>query len=183
MKGSACSAASSPAASRTARSAELDDFPGITAGAWQMRPLSRGYVEARSPNPAEGTLWRRCHFQCIGIQCTGVPLRLLDCPDHHHSLELGVRSSFREPRTASPGRVSIASAKRRSSAGGFHPRASLACGRRCPHVAVFRAPRYKTCVGDPVLGGITLRPRCLMICSSLNRPLRIVRLPLTDPRF
>jgi choline dehydrogenase len=32
---------------------ELDDFPGITAGAWQMRPLSRGYVEARSPNPAE----------------------------------------------------------------------------------------------------------------------------------
>ena len=26
---------------------ELDDFPGITAGAWQMRPLSRGYVEAR----------------------------------------------------------------------------------------------------------------------------------------
>ena len=32
---------------------ELDDFPGLTAGAWQMRPLSRGYVEARSPNPAE----------------------------------------------------------------------------------------------------------------------------------
>jgi choline dehydrogenase len=32
---------------------ELDDFPGITAGAWQMRPLSRGYVEARSANPAE----------------------------------------------------------------------------------------------------------------------------------
>ncbi|MGA8549078.1 MAG: GMC family oxidoreductase N-terminal domain-containing protein [Stellaceae bacterium] len=31
----------------------LDDFPGITAGAWQMRPLSRGYVEAKSPNPAE----------------------------------------------------------------------------------------------------------------------------------
>jgi choline dehydrogenase len=28
-------------------------FPGITAGAWQMRPLSRGYVEARSPNPGE----------------------------------------------------------------------------------------------------------------------------------
>jgi choline dehydrogenase len=48
-----CSAASSPAASRTARSAELDDFPGIRAAAWQMRPLSRGYVEARSPNPAQ----------------------------------------------------------------------------------------------------------------------------------
>ena len=32
---------------------ELDDFPGITAGAWQMRPLSRGYVEALSPDPAQ----------------------------------------------------------------------------------------------------------------------------------
>ena len=31
----------------------LDDFPGITAGAWQMRPLSRGYVEAKSSNPAD----------------------------------------------------------------------------------------------------------------------------------
>jgi choline dehydrogenase len=31
----------------------IDDFPGITAGAWQMRPLSRGYVEARLPSPAE----------------------------------------------------------------------------------------------------------------------------------
>ena len=31
----------------------LDEFPGITAGAWQMRPLSRGYVEAKSANPAE----------------------------------------------------------------------------------------------------------------------------------
>jgi choline dehydrogenase len=32
---------------------ELDEFPGITAGAWQMRPLSRGYVEARSNDPRE----------------------------------------------------------------------------------------------------------------------------------
>ncbi len=32
---------------------ELDDFPGITAGAWQMRPLSRGYVEARSGDPRQ----------------------------------------------------------------------------------------------------------------------------------
>ena len=31
----------------------LDDFPGITAGAWQMRPLSRGYVEAKSGDPRE----------------------------------------------------------------------------------------------------------------------------------
>jgi choline dehydrogenase len=29
----------------------LDEFPGITAGAWQMRPQSRGYVEAKSPFP------------------------------------------------------------------------------------------------------------------------------------
>jgi choline dehydrogenase len=32
---------------------ELDDFPGITAEAWQMRPLSRGYVEAKSNDPRE----------------------------------------------------------------------------------------------------------------------------------
>ena len=32
---------------------ELDDFPGITAGAWQMRPLSRGHVEAKSADPHE----------------------------------------------------------------------------------------------------------------------------------
>ena len=32
---------------------ELDNFPAITAGAWQMRPLSRGYVEAKSPDPRE----------------------------------------------------------------------------------------------------------------------------------
>jgi choline dehydrogenase len=29
----------------------LDDRPGMTGGMWQMRPLSRGYVEARSPDP------------------------------------------------------------------------------------------------------------------------------------
>ena len=29
----------------------LDDEPGMTAGIWQMRPLSRGYVEARSSRP------------------------------------------------------------------------------------------------------------------------------------
>jgi choline dehydrogenase len=27
---------------------ELDETPGLSAGAWQMRPLSRGYVEAKS---------------------------------------------------------------------------------------------------------------------------------------
>jgi choline dehydrogenase len=32
---------------------ELEDTPGISAGAWQMRPLSRGYVEAKSNRPGE----------------------------------------------------------------------------------------------------------------------------------
>jgi len=27
---------------------ELEEKPGLSAGAWQMRPLSRGYVEAKS---------------------------------------------------------------------------------------------------------------------------------------
>jgi choline dehydrogenase len=30
---------------------KLDDVPGITGGPWQMRPLSRGYVRARTPDP------------------------------------------------------------------------------------------------------------------------------------
>ena len=34
----------------------LDDFPGMTAGVWQMRPLSRGIVEARSPDPRQAPL-------------------------------------------------------------------------------------------------------------------------------
>jgi len=29
----------------------LDDKPGMTGGMWQMRPLSTGYVEAKSPDP------------------------------------------------------------------------------------------------------------------------------------
>ena len=32
---------------------KLDDVPGITGGPWQMRPLSRGYVLVRSPDPRE----------------------------------------------------------------------------------------------------------------------------------
>src|SRR6266478_226666 len=31
----------------------LDDKPGMTAGIWQMRPLSRGYVEAKSGRPGD----------------------------------------------------------------------------------------------------------------------------------
>jgi choline dehydrogenase len=30
---------------------KLDSRPGMTGGMWQMRPLSRGYVEAKSPDP------------------------------------------------------------------------------------------------------------------------------------
>ncbi|HEY0423335.1 MAG TPA: GMC family oxidoreductase N-terminal domain-containing protein [Rhodopila sp.] len=32
---------------------QLDDAPGLSAGAWQMRPFSRGYVEARSNQPGD----------------------------------------------------------------------------------------------------------------------------------
>jgi choline dehydrogenase len=32
---------------------KLDAFPGMTGGVWQMRPLSRGYIEARSADPRQ----------------------------------------------------------------------------------------------------------------------------------
>ena len=32
---------------------ELDEAPGLTGGLWQMRPLSRGYVEAKSTDPRD----------------------------------------------------------------------------------------------------------------------------------
>jgi choline dehydrogenase len=32
---------------------ELEEMPGLSAAAWQMRPLSRGYVEAESNRPAD----------------------------------------------------------------------------------------------------------------------------------
>src|SRR5438067_7352006 len=31
----------------------LEDTPGLSAGAWQMRPLSRGYIEAKSNRPGD----------------------------------------------------------------------------------------------------------------------------------
>jgi hypothetical protein len=34
---------------------ELEETPGLSAGAWQMRPLSRGYVEAKSNRQGEAT--------------------------------------------------------------------------------------------------------------------------------
>jgi len=42
-----------PASYRPGLIRVLDDKPGITGGPWQMRPLSRGYVRARSPDPRE----------------------------------------------------------------------------------------------------------------------------------
>ena len=32
---------------------ELEETPELSAGVWQMRPLSRGYVEARSNRPGD----------------------------------------------------------------------------------------------------------------------------------
>jgi choline dehydrogenase len=34
----------------------LEAEPGLTGGPWQMRPLSRGYVEARSANPQDAPI-------------------------------------------------------------------------------------------------------------------------------
>jgi choline dehydrogenase len=31
----------------------VEETPGLSAGAWQIRPLSRGYVEARSNRPGD----------------------------------------------------------------------------------------------------------------------------------
>jgi choline dehydrogenase len=42
------SASYAPGATR-----KLDTKPGMTSGIWQMRPLSRGHVEARSPRPED----------------------------------------------------------------------------------------------------------------------------------
>jgi len=42
-----------PASYRPGLIRVLDDKPGITGGPWQMRPLSRGYVLVRSPDPRE----------------------------------------------------------------------------------------------------------------------------------
>jgi choline dehydrogenase len=42
-----------PAGSRAARSAKLEETPGLSAGTWQRRPLSRGYVKAKSNRPGD----------------------------------------------------------------------------------------------------------------------------------
>jgi choline dehydrogenase len=42
-----------PGSFKNGQIGELEDTPGLSAGAWQMRPLSRGYVEARSNRPGD----------------------------------------------------------------------------------------------------------------------------------
>jgi choline dehydrogenase len=41
-----------PGSFKEAQIGAMDDFPGLTGGMWQMRPLSRGYVQAKSADPA-----------------------------------------------------------------------------------------------------------------------------------
>lgn len=42
-----------PGSFKGGRLGELDDFPGMTIGSWQMRPRSRGTVQARSRDPMQ----------------------------------------------------------------------------------------------------------------------------------
>jgi choline dehydrogenase len=42
-----------PGSFKDGQMGQLDETPGLSAGAWQMRPLSRGYVEARSNRPGD----------------------------------------------------------------------------------------------------------------------------------
>jgi choline dehydrogenase len=42
-----------PGSFRGGQIGELEETPGLSAGAWQIRPLSRGYVEAKSNRPGE----------------------------------------------------------------------------------------------------------------------------------
>ena len=48
-----CQALFAPASYAPGPVRRLADTPGMTGGVWQMRPLSRGYVEARSPRPED----------------------------------------------------------------------------------------------------------------------------------
>jgi choline dehydrogenase len=46
-----CQCVFAPGSFKEGQIGEMDDFPGITGGVWQMRPLSRGFVAAKSPDP------------------------------------------------------------------------------------------------------------------------------------
>ena len=66
---------------------ELEETPGLSAGAWQMRPLSRGYVEAKSNRP-------RRH---AGDQ-PALPLRRIRPPRHHRRLAFRTANCSRHRR-------------------------------------------------------------------------------------
>jgi choline dehydrogenase len=42
-----------PGSFKNGQMGALEDTPGLSGGAWQMRPLSRGYVEAKSNRPGD----------------------------------------------------------------------------------------------------------------------------------
>ncbi len=42
-----------PGSFKNGQVGELEETPGVSAGAWQMRPLSRGYVKAKSNRPED----------------------------------------------------------------------------------------------------------------------------------
>ena len=42
-----------PGSLKDGQMGELEKTPGLSAGAWQMRPSSRGYVEAKSNRPGD----------------------------------------------------------------------------------------------------------------------------------
>ncbi|MGH7098984.1 MAG: GMC family oxidoreductase, partial [Stellaceae bacterium] len=42
-----------PGSFKNGQIGELEETPGLSAGAWQMRPLSRGYVEAKTNRPGD----------------------------------------------------------------------------------------------------------------------------------
>jgi choline dehydrogenase len=42
-----------PGSFKNGQMGQLEETPGLSAGAWQMRPPSRGYVEAKSNRPGE----------------------------------------------------------------------------------------------------------------------------------
>jgi choline dehydrogenase len=45
-----------PAALKAGMTRRLDDFPGVTGGAWQMRPQSRGHIRIRSTDPNDAPI-------------------------------------------------------------------------------------------------------------------------------
>ena len=77
-----------PGSFKNGQIGELEETPGLSAGAWQMRPLSRGYVEAKSNRPG-----RRAGDQ------PALPVGGNRPPRHHRRLAPGP-ADLRRPRIA-----------------------------------------------------------------------------------